>query len=146
MASDPIQRMKEYLQTTGASEHGLELMREKLAACEAASKNMVVEKNLMVPMRDGVQLSADVYRPTKGGPFPVLLVRTPYDKAELIMMLGTIDIQRATTAGYAVVFQDCRGRFASEGEFSPIVHEANDGVDTVGWIDRQPWSNGQSGT
>jgi predicted acyl esterase len=92
MASDPIQRMKEYLQTTGASEQGLELMREKLAAFEAASKNIVVEKNLMVPMRDGVQLSADVYRPTKGGPFPVLLARTPYDKAELIMMLGTTDI------------------------------------------------------
>ena len=145
MASDPIQRMKEYLQTTGASEQGLELMREKLAAFEAASKNIVVEKNLMVPMRDGVQLSADDYRPTKGGPFPVLLARTPYDKAELIMMLGTTDIQRATAAGYAVVFQDCRGRFASEGEFSPLVNDATDGVDTITWILQQPWANGQVG-
>jgi len=98
----------------------------------------------MVPMRDGVQLSADVYRPTKGGPFPVLLVRTPYDKAELIMMLGTIDIQRATTAGYAVVFQDCGGGSPLRGVF-PTGQRCTDGVDTITWILQQPWANGQIG-
>jgi putative CocE/NonD family hydrolase len=111
-----------------------------------ATMNILIEKNVMVPMRDGVRLATDVYRPAEGGPVPVLLSRLPYNKDQPVLMQAVIDASRVVQAGYAVVFQDCRGRFASEGEFTPIVHEANDGVDTVAWIARQPWSTGQIGT
>ncbi|HEY4383487.1 MAG TPA: CocE/NonD family hydrolase, partial [Ktedonobacteraceae bacterium] len=112
----------------------------------SATMNILIEKNVMVPMRDGVSLATDVYRPADGGPVPVLLSRLPYNKDLPVIMQAVIDASRAVQAGYAVVLQDCRGRFASEGEFTPIVHEANDGVDTVAWIARQPWSTGQIGT
>ncbi|EFH89848.1 CocE/NonD family hydrolase [Ktedonobacter racemifer] len=108
--------------------------------------NILIEKNVMVPMRDGVSLATDVYRPAEGGPVPVLLARLPYNKDLPIMMQAVMDASRAVQAGYAVVFQDCRGRFASEGAFTPIVNEANDGADTVAWIAQQPWSTGQIGT
>jgi uncharacterized protein len=105
--------------------------------------SIVMEKNVMVPMRDGVQLATDIYHPAEKGRFPVLLVRLPYNKD---MPQGDIDTSRALQAGYVVVIQDCRGRFASEGEFTPVVNEANDGADTVAWITEQPWSTGQVGT
>jgi putative CocE/NonD family hydrolase len=108
--------------------------------------NIVIEKNLMVPMRDGIRLATDVYRPAEGGPVPVLLARLPYNKELALMTFRAIDVQRVVQAGYAVVLHDCRGRFASEGEFTPMVNEASDGAETVAWIARQPWSTGQVGT
>jgi len=90
--------------------------------------NIVIKKNVMVPMRDGVHLAADVYRPVEEGQYPVLLMRLPYNKdlpGRLAAFVSTAF--RATQQGYVVVLQDCRGRFASEGEFSPLVDEANDG-------------------
>ena len=69
----------------------------------------------------------------------VLLSRLPYNKELPMMAQGAIDTSRAVQAGYAVVLQDCRGRFASEGEFTPIFNETNDGADTVDWIAQQPW-------
>mgnify|MGYP006116888107 CR=1 FL=1 len=101
--------------------------------------------NQRVPMRDNVELAADVYMPDTEGPFPTLLVRTPYDK------LSSHDIQFRTSIvhlaeiGYATVSQDIRGRFESDGEFYPFVNEANDGHDTIEWIGRQPWCNGKIG-
>ena len=101
--------------------------------------------NQRVPMRDNVELAADVYMPDTEGPFPTLLVRTPYDK------LSSHDIQFRTSIvhlaeiGYATVAQDIRGRFESDGEFYPFVNEANDGHDTIEWIGRQPWCNGKIG-
>jgi len=101
--------------------------------------NIVIEKTVMVPMRDGVNLATDIYRPAQEGRFPVLLSRLPYNK-ELPGMLAALagTALRAVQKGYVVVLQDCRGRFASEGEFSPPFDEANDGVDTVNWIVQQP--------
>ena len=97
--------------------------------------------NVMAPMRDGVKLATDVYLPEKEGKYPVLLYRTPYNK----------DGQKGAAAyfnkfGYAVVVQDCRGRFKSEGEFYPFVNEGKDGYDTIEWAAAQPWSNGKVGT
>lgn len=109
--------------------------------------NILIEKNIMVPMRDGVNLATDIYRPAKEGRYPVLLSRLPYNKempGMLTMMIGTA--LRAVQKGYVVVIQDCRGRFASEGEFSPPFNEAHDGADTVAWIVQQPWATGQVGT
>src|SRR5256886_498288 len=101
--------------------------------------NIVIEKNVMVAMRDGVHLAADVYRPVEEGQHPVLLMRLPYNKdlpGRLAAFVSTAF--RAAQQGYVVVLQDCRGRFASEGEFYPQFDDANDGVDTIHWIVDQP--------
>ena len=94
-----------------------------------------------VPMRDGVHLSADLYLPDDGrGPWPVLLSRTPYDNS-LLMDLGLFWAQH----GYAYVAQDVRGRYDSEGEFVPWDSETDDGRDTLDWIGRQGWCDGNVG-
>ena len=67
--------------------------------------NILIEKNVMVPMRDGVKLATDVYRPVEGGPVPVLLSRLPYNKELPMMAQAAIDTSRAVQAGYAVVLQ-----------------------------------------
>ncbi len=104
----------------------------------------VIEKDLPVPMRDGVVLRADVWRPAASGQFPVLVYRTPYDKRRAPESYTTF--RRAVERGYAVVIQDVRGRYASGGEFVPYRHEGRDGYDTIEWAARQPWSNGSVGT
>lgn len=101
-----------------------------------------IDTNVPVPMRDGVTLRADVYRPAVSGRYPVLLQRTPYDKHGSQNMLDPL---RAVRAGYVVVVQDCRGRFASDGEFVPFHCEIEDGYDTVEWCAAQAWSNGRVG-
>lgn len=103
--------------------------------------------DVVVPMRDGVRLSADVYLPEGAGPFPVLITRSPYP-----MIAGKAafraDSNRAgvfVRAGFAVVVQDTRGRGDSEGQFGYHFTEGHDGFDTVEWAARQPWSNGRIG-
>ncbi|HEY7514979.1 MAG TPA: CocE/NonD family hydrolase [Vicinamibacteria bacterium] len=90
--------------------------------------------------RDGVVLQADVYRPEAEGRYPTLLSRTPYDRKG-----PTMDAMVLAGKGYAVVLQDTRGRFGSEGEFYPFRYEAEDGYDTIEWAAAQPWSNGRVG-
>src|SRR6266480_1048062 len=107
---------------------------------------ILIDKNVMVPMRDGVRLATDVYRLEGAPPEPVLLARTPYDKEHIIAASNAFDILRAVQAGYVVVIQDVRGRFASEGEFNPQFQEGRDGVDTIAWTVAQPWSRGIVGT
>ena len=104
---------------------------------------IISEMGLPVAMRDGVTLYADVYRPDGDGPWPVLLQRTPYDKSQ--GRTGALEVMRAASHGYAVVIQDTRGRYASEGEFYPFLDEPNDGYDTVEWCAGQPWSSGKVG-
>ena len=107
---------------------------------------ILIEKNLPVPMRDGTVLRADVYRPSGGGRHPVLIQRTPYNK-ELMPLIGmTLDPLRAAAAGYVVLVQDVRSRWASEG--GPFVlygNEAEDGFDTAEWAAGQDWSDGSAG-
>lgn len=117
-----------------------------------------VLRDVMVPMRDGVLLATDVYLPGDDGTgaFPVILERTPYGKHIASRSeRGPGDsaaMERAEVAryfverGYVVVYQDCRGRYASEGRFIKYTSDANDGVDTCAWILAQPWSNGRIGT
>jgi putative CocE/NonD family hydrolase len=104
---------------------------------------LVVEKFLMVPMRDGTRLATDVYRPDGDGPFATVVQRLPYDKELVGLRNYSFDVMRAVQAGYAVVVQDTRGRFASEGEFTPFFDEAADGGDSVAWAAAQPWSTGR---
>ncbi len=109
-----------------------------------AGTDMVVKRDVAVPMRDGTILRADVYRPEGPGPFPVLVYRTPYDKhgaeRDYTMHLS------AVKDGYAVVIEDVRGRYASAGKFDAYRHEGRDGYDTIEWAAKQPWSNGKVGT
>ncbi|HEV7498671.1 MAG TPA: CocE/NonD family hydrolase [Vicinamibacteria bacterium] len=100
---------------------------------------VVVETAVKVPMRDGVTLSADVYRPAAEGKYPVLLQRTPYDRRDPQTGL------RLASHGYVVVLQDTRGRFDSGGEFYPFRNEAADGFDTVEWAAALPNADGKVG-
>jgi len=101
---------------------------------------VTAERHVAAKMRDGVTLRADIYRPKAEGKFPVLLVRTPYDKTNS-MEFGL----RAAARGYVVVEQDVRGRFESEGEWYPFKNETQDGYDTVEWAAALPYSNGKVG-
>lgn len=115
------------------------------AACAVVGPEPpVVERNVPVPMRDGVVLRANVWCPASAGPFPTLVYRTPYGKDETEGWYTTH--LRAVERGYAVVIQDVRGRFASEGDFFPYVNEGQDGFDSIEWAAHQPWSNGSVGT
>lgn|ERR1700678_1994450 len=106
----------------------------------ADSSEITVERGVPVKMRDGVTLRADVCRPKTDGKFPVLLTRTPYDKAAVIDFCV-----KAAARGYVVVAQDVRGRFASEGDWYPFRYESQDGYDTVEWAAALPYSNGKVG-
>jgi uncharacterized protein len=120
-----------------------------------------LEPDVMIPMRDGVRLATDLYRPASGehplpGPFPVLLERTPYNKKATSRSERTAanptPKSRAEVAGYfakrgyVVAYQDCRGRYGSEGRFTKYVGEAADGADAVEWLAGQPWCSGKVGT
>jgi len=96
-----------------------------------------MEKDVAVPMRDGVTLRADVLRPQGTDAFPVLVYRTPYGKEPALEEYTTF--RHAVEHGYAVVVQDVRGRYASDGEFRPYENEGRDGYDTIEWAARQPW-------
>lgn len=108
----------------------------------SSSKYQVsIERDLKVPMRDGLKLVADVYRPAGvTGKLPVILVRTPYKK-ELNELQGNYYARR----GYVYVVQDVRGRFGSPGVWEPFLNEAADGYDSIEWLAAQPWSSGKIG-
>ena len=102
-------------------------------------------KNVMVSMRDGVKLAADIYLPARngepaGGKFPVILLRTPYNKE------NSTEATVFVPHGYVLVAQDVRGRYKSEGHWRPHVDDPNDGFDTAQWIGSQPWCDGGIGT
>ncbi len=103
-----------------------------------------VEFDVPARMRDGVTLRANVYRPAEDGPWPTLMTRLPYGK-DLPMVAGRLDPVQAAKAGFMVVVQDTRGRFASEGAYEPFAHEREDGYDSVEWAARLPGSNGRVG-
>ena len=123
--------------------------------------DMVLTSDVKVSMRDGVRLATDVYRPARngkplGGRFPVILERTPYGKtvpsrSEISVADPSVK-SRAEVArhfvsrGYVVIYQDCRGRFGSEGKFVKYLSDGADGYDTCAWIVAQPWCNGKIGT
>ncbi|MES1246082.1 MAG: CocE/NonD family hydrolase [Actinomycetota bacterium] len=106
---------------------------------------IVVEKGVAVPMRDGVELLADLYLPEGRGPFPALLHRVPYSREAPRIVNFSLDAHRSVQAGYAVVVQDVRGRFGSGGTFTPFLDDGADGADTIDWIVAQPWSSGKVG-
>ncbi len=101
-------------------------------------------QSCMVRMRDGVRLATDVYLPQADGPVPAILVRLPYDKASRYTFFPLL-APSVTARGYALVVQDVRGKFGSEGETLAFVHETDDGWDTLDWVVNQGWSDGEVG-
>jgi putative CocE/NonD family hydrolase len=99
------------------------------AAPASAQAPVRVDTAVAVPMRDGVLLRADVFRPDSGGRYPILVYRTPYNRDELPN--GSPLVQAAVGRGYAVVLQDVRGRYQSGGTFDPYFQEGRDGYDTI---------------
>jgi len=95
--------------------------------------------NVKVPMRDGIKLSTDIIRPDAGDRFPVVLIRTPYDKG--VDRRG--DAVYFAQHGYVALVQDVRGRHDSDGDWEPLFREADDGYDTQQWAAQQSWSNGK---
>jgi putative CocE/NonD family hydrolase len=117
-----------------------------VAARRPAEFEFVVEKDVKIPMSDGVRLAADVYRPARNGKpfdgrFPALLTRTPYDKNG-VKSEGEYYAARS----YVVVANDVRGRYGSEGTWRLIADDPRDGFEVVEWIARQDWSDGKVGT
>lgn len=123
----------------------------RLGSAEAPAlyPGFICEKDVMVPMRDAVRLATDIYRPAVNGKpvdekLPLILHRTPYDKES-----GAIGARESAAffcpQGYIVAFQDCRGRYKSEGVFTKYMDEPEDGYDTVEWLARQPYCNGDIG-
>jgi len=100
------------------------------------------QKDVAVRMSDETNLAAHVFLPAAGGPFPVVLMRTPYGKPEP----DGGEVLRYTRAGYAMVVQDCRGRGQSGGEWDPFRDDPQDGPDTLKWVADQTWCNGRIGT
>jgi uncharacterized protein len=133
-------------------EHTEPLPENTIVKNEVLPMSIVIEENIMVPMRDGVKLATDVYRPAQEGQWPVLLTRLPYNKdlrlpvpqlqEKRVFLELNLDSERVVQAGYVIVAQDTRGRYASEGEFTPFCHEAEDGADTIAWAASQPKSSG----
>jgi uncharacterized protein len=108
-----------------------------------SEQTVLVDLDVPVPMRDGVRLRANIYRPPEGR-WPVLLTRLPYGK-DLPGATSILDPVQAARQGYVVIVQDTRGRLASEGEFRPFETEADDGLDTLAWAAGLPYSDGQVG-
>ena len=108
--------------------------------------NITIEKNVAIKMRDGITLRGDIYRPEAAGEYPVLLQRTPYNKELWPITAMTLDPIRAAEAGFAVLIQDVRSRWASEGDvFFPYKHEEQDGYDSIDWASQQSFSSGKVG-
>ena len=127
------------------------------APAPAFGSATVVKRDVMVRMRDGVRLATDIYLPADDGTkYPVILERTPYNQEAPSRSERTptnpTPLGRAAVAeffvkrGYAFVYQDCRGRYKSEGEFVKYLSDGNDGFDCCKWITEQSWSNGRIGT
>lgn len=103
---------------------------------------VVMEMNVMVPMRDKVGLATDIYRPDSEGKFPVVLIRTPYgSESRAYSDRGKFYAQR----GYVTAIQDCRGKYDSEGDWYGLRDETKDGDDTINWLGTRTWSSGKVG-
>ncbi len=120
------------------------LMAEvKFPSAYPPANDVALDNLVAVPMRDGVKLYADVYRPAAPGKYPVIVCRTPYstERYPSAYEAAVFFSQR----GFVFVYQDVRGRHESEGKWEPFRNDIEDGFDTVEWAAAQPWSNGKVG-
>ena len=136
--------MKTRMQLTGLSILAACIWTASVALSQGGSQDLpfTYQSNVMVAMSDGTRLAANLFLPREGGPFPVILMRTPYGK----MDEKSDEARQYCSAGYAMVVQDCRGRGGSQGVWDPFRYDLEDGFETQEWIGRQPWCNGRIGT
>ena len=128
-----------------------EQREERLQTEKELESVAIIERKVMVPMRDGVRLATDIYRPKNAtGKVPVTWVRTPYNFNFWDVRNGLpADMKAALTAvkrGYAYVVQNERGHFFSEGHYDILGAPRTDGYDAIAWLSSQPWANGKVGT
>ena len=128
-----------------------QLVAERNATEQALRSIAIIERKLMVPMRDGKRMAADVYRPKDTSrKYPTIFVRTPYNFNYWDVRMGAPrDLSAALEAvkrGYAYVVQNERGKFFSEGEWDILGPPRTDGYDAIAWLAAQSWSNGKVGT
>jgi putative CocE/NonD family hydrolase len=135
----PHQARKDSVLTT------IEQENDATSAPDAAAREVIVEIDVPCVLRDGVVLRADVYRPAVDVSLPALLTRHPYGKAAHTQDKNIFDPIRVARAGYVVIIQDVRGRYASDGEFGADLQEAADGYDSVLWAASLPGCNGDVG-
>ncbi len=109
---------------------------------EPGDEKVKVEKNVMVPMRDGVRLATDVYSPKAPGKYPAIMTRLPYGSD--VTMFEAVG-KFFAKSGYVFLVQDTRGTFDSEGEWFPMIFEYDDGHDAIEWVTGQPWYDGNLG-
>jgi len=107
-------------------------------------QQIIVDFDVPARMSDGTTLRANIYRPAGEGKWPVLLTRLPYGK-DFPIGNSVMDAAQVARQGYVVIVQDTRGRFTSEGEWDPFRNEGLDGVDTIEWAARLPYSDGNVG-
>jgi uncharacterized protein len=105
---------------------------------------VTVERDVPLKMKDGVTLYSDIYRPEGEGPFPVILIRLPYDKRQAENISYSHPSWYARH-GYVVVSQDVRGRYGCDGDWYPFLHEASDGVESIAWASQLPGTTGKVG-
>ena len=110
----------------------------------AGPHSVKFEPNIPLMLRDGTITYVDVFRPDESSKVPALLQRSPYDKSGPVSR-GRFDAIRAAMNGYAVVIQDVRGRYSSDGDFYAFVNEIDDGYDSVEWVAGQDWCTGKVG-
>ena len=120
-------------------------MSDSQFVASAPAYEVFTERDVMMPLRDGVCVATDLYFPAQGarkldGPWPAVMVRTPYDKTN-----HTAGCRFYAERGYVAVAQDVRGRYASAGEFYAFPNEGPDRYDAVEWVAAQPWCNGRGG-
>jgi len=110
------------------------------------ARRVVSERKVLVPMRDGIGLATDIYRPRESaGPLPTVFIRTPYNMNALEGS-SLRQVMEGVDRGYAMILQNERGRYFSEGKFEILGFPRTDGYDALTWIAKQPWSNGKIGT
>ena len=127
----------------------LALCKPSRARVARGPHEVSVDRDVMVRMRDGVRLATDIYRPADdpGLRRPAILERTPYGKSQNTDRHASVEVANIfASRGYVVVYQDCRGRGRSEGEYVKYLSDGADGFDCCAWILEQPWSNGRIGT
>lgn len=116
-------------------------LRGPVMALAGDAAAVAAAETVSIPMRDGVSLAGTLWRPSGPGPFPTVVLRTPYDRTAYAGWSRLI-----TSRALAYLTVDVRGRYASGGNWEPLLHEGEDGQDVIAWVARQPWSNGKVGT
>jgi uncharacterized protein len=139
-----------FAQNRGTAQSDEEVRGRRNAIESELESLAVIDRKVMVPMRDGLRMQADIYRPKGNGPFPIIFSRTPYNFNWWDVRLGAprdmTTVLDAIKRGYAYVIMNERGHFFSEGNYDILGPPLSDGDDAIKWLTKRDWSNGKLGT